>query len=63
MFTWANADSIATIVEIDVGDFQVFGQIVLGNREAVILGGDLDAAGCQVPHRLVRPAMAEFELE
>ena len=33
------------------------------DREAVVLRGDLHAAGLLVQHRLVRPAVAELELE
>src|SRR6185436_19114439 len=33
------------------------------HREAVVLRGDLDLSGAQVLHRMVRPTVAELELE
>ena len=50
------------VVEVDVGDLGV-GEAVVLDGEAVVLGGDLDAAGAQVLDRLVAAAVAEFQLE
>ena len=52
-----------SVVEIDMSRLQVAGQVVLLDREAVILRGDLDLFGEAVQHRLVGPAVAEFEFE
>ena len=51
------------VVEVDAVDFD-FGRKCRGiNGKTVVLGGDLDAAGFQILHRLIGPAMAELELE
>ena len=51
------------VVQITMRHFEHRGQILFGNREAVVLRRDLDPAGVEVLHRLVRAAVAELELE
>jgi len=49
-----------SVVEIDMSRLQVAGQVVLLDREAVILRGDLDFLRPLIEHRLVRASVAEF---
>ena len=51
------------VVEVDVRDLELGRQGLGIDGEAVVLRGDLDRAGLQVLHRLVRAAVAELELE
>src|SRR5208337_231040 len=51
------------VIEIDVAELDVAGKRGRIDREAVVLGGDLDPAGSLVTHRVIGPAMAELELE
>ena len=51
------------VVQIDVGHFEVVGQRVGVNGEAVVLTGNLDPTRLVVQHRLVRPTVSEFQLE
>src|SRR5688572_9404731 len=58
------------VVEVDVGDLELRGALHhalpsyarFPNREAVIVAGDVDAAGSQVLDRMVPAVMAELEL-
>jgi hypothetical protein len=49
--------------KVPVGHPQLRGQGGLVHGEAMVLGGDLHLVGVQVEHRLVRPPVAEFQLE
>src|ERR1035438_803333 len=50
------------VVEIDVGDFDVVEvERIRVHGEAVIVRGDLDAAGELIAHRMVSAAMSEFQ--
>src|SRR6266478_9164761 len=51
------------VVEIDMSRLQVARQIVLLDREAVVLRGDLDFLSALIEHRLVRAPVAEFQFE
>ena len=44
-------------------DFQFGRQRIFGHGKTVVLRSDFHAAGIQILHRLIRPAMAEFQLE
>src|SRR5262249_6556196 len=50
------------VVEVRVGALRADRERVEIDAEAVVLRGDLDAPGGEVLHRLVRAAVAEFEL-
>src|SRR5208283_3247797 len=51
------------IVEVDMAQLDVGWESGGVDREAMILGGDLDLAGRYVPDRMVGAAVAELELE
>ena len=51
------------VVEIAVSHFEFGRESVFGDGKAVILRGDFHSAGGQIHHRLIRSAMAEFELK
>ena len=51
------------VIEIDVAELDVAGKRGRIDREAVVLGGDLDPAGSLVTHRVIGASMAELELE
>ena len=50
------------VVEVYVRYLDIGGQRIGVDREAVIMGGDLDLAGSQVFYWLVAAAVAEFHL-
>src|SRR6266498_3417677 len=50
------------VVQVQMGHFDRVRQAVGIDREAVVLGGDLDLLRGQVHHRLIAAAVAEFEL-
>ena len=52
-----------TIIQINMGDFQLFGQTIGIDRVAVVLGGDMSASGGQFFHRMIAAAVAEFQFE
>ena len=51
-----------SVVQVDVRQDRGAPERVGVDREPVVLGRDLDLAGAQVLHRLVRAVVAEFEL-
>lgn len=51
------------VVEVDVGDFQIIGEGIRIDGEAVVLGGDGDGFGLEVLDRVVCAAVTEFEFE
>ena len=50
------------VVEVHVGQLHVVRQRVRVDGEGVVLAGDLDAAGEDVAHRVVRAVVAELHL-
>lgn len=50
------------IVQVDVRDLDALGQRVRLQGEAVILRGDLDAAGVAMQDRLIGSAMSKLQL-
>ena len=48
------------VVEVDMRNFDICGQAGGIDREAVVVGGDLDLAGREVFDRLVAAAVAKF---
>src|SRR5437773_6416595 len=51
------------VVQVDVGHLNLGGERLRIDGEAVILCGDRHFAGAQIFDRLIRAAMAEFQLE
>ena len=48
------------VIQVDVSRFQVAGQVVEPDCEAVVLRGDFDFVGALVEHRLIGAAMTEL---
>ncbi len=48
------------VIEIDMRNFDCFGQTVRVDGETVIMRGDFDFAGRQIHNRLIAAAMSEF---
>ena len=58
------ADALyGAVVQVDVAYLDLRGQAVGVDGVAVVLGGDVDAAGREVPDWVVGAAVAEFQLE
>lgn len=51
------------VVEIQMGHFDVVGQRIGRQREAMVLRRDLDLAGPLVEHRLIGTTVSELQLE
>lgn len=51
------------IVQVDMGSFHIAWQRVDIDRKPMVLGGDLNLVRELVQHRLIRPTVAELELE
>ena len=52
-----------SVIDASVGDFDAFRKVVIGDRIAMVLAGDIDAARAKILDRVVRSAMPEGQLE
>ena len=51
------------VIDASVGDFDAFRKVVIGDRIAMVLAGDIDAARAKILDRVVRSAVSKGQLE